>query len=101
MKIVLGFALVGLLHLAATWQYHQGQDALIRDHGQPHFRSVARVNQAFAIQTHLHQARLVESDLLLHRRVADIGRMEDRARLLLERTRQLVAYPDLAGAGRP
>ena len=36
-KIGLGFALVGLLYLAAIWQYHQGQDALIRDYGQLHF----------------------------------------------------------------
>ncbi|MGB8144160.1 MAG: HAMP domain-containing protein [Chromatiaceae bacterium] len=99
-KIGLGFALVGLLYLAAIWQYHQGQDALIRDYGQLHFSFVARVNQAFAIQTHLHQARLAEGDFLLHRREADIGRVEEQARLLLEQTRQLAADPDLAGAGK-
>lgn len=99
-KIGLGFALVGLLYLAAIWQYHQGQDALIRDYGQLHFSFVARVNQAFAIQTHLHQARLAEGDFLLHRREADIGRVAEQAQLLLGLTRQMGADPDLAETGK-
>ena len=99
-KIGLGFALVGLLYLAAIWQYHRGQDALIRDYGQLHFSFVARVNQAFAIQTHLHQARLAEGDFLLHRREADISRVEEQTQLLLGLTRQLAADPELAETGK-
>jgi HAMP domain-containing protein len=99
-KIGLGFALVGILYLAAIWQYHQGQNALIRDYGQLHSSFVTRVNQAFAIQTHLHQARLAEGDFLLHRREADINRVEEQARLLLEETRRLAAAPDPAGPGK-
>ncbi len=99
-KIGLGFALVGLLYLAAIWQYHRGQDALIRDYGQLHFSFVARVNQAFAIQTHLHQARLAEGDFLLHRREADIGRVEEQSHLLLELTRQLATDSELAETGK-
>ncbi|MCC7279119.1 MAG: HAMP domain-containing protein [Chromatiaceae bacterium] len=99
-KIGLGFALVGLLYLAAIWQYHRGQDALIRDHAQLHFSFVARVNQAFAIQTHLHQARLAEGDFLLHRREADISRVEEQTQLLLGLTRQLAADPELAETGK-
>ncbi|HSO79594.1 MAG TPA: hypothetical protein VLQ88_05385, partial [Chromatiaceae bacterium] len=99
-KIGLGFALVGLLYLAAIWQYHRGQDALIRDYGQLHFSFVARVNQAFAIQTHLHQARLAEGDFLLHRREAEISRVEEQTHLLLELTRQLAADSELAETGK-
>ena len=99
-KIGLGFALVGLLYLAAIWQYHRGQDALIRDYGQLHFSFVARVNQAFAIQTHLHQARLAEGDFLLHRREADIGRVEEQSHLLLELTQPLAADSELAETGK-
>lgn len=99
-KIGLGFALVGILYLAAIWQYHQGQNALIRDYGQLHSSFVTRVNQAFAIQTHFHQARLAEGDFLLHRREADINRVEEQARLLLEETRRLAAAPDTAVPGK-
>ncbi len=99
-KIGLGFALVGILYLAAIWQYHQGQNALIRDYGQLHSSFVTRVNQAFTIQTHLHQARLAEGDFLLHRREADINRVEEQARLLLEETRRLAAAPDPAVPGK-
>lgn len=98
-KIGLGFALVGLLYLAAIWQYHRGQDALIQDHGQLQSLFVARVNQAFAIQTNLNQARLAESRFLFHRSEADVSRVEEHARVLLELTQQLASDPELALAG--
>lgn len=95
-KIGLGFALVGLLYLAAIWQYHHGQDALIRDHGQLQSLFVGRVNQAFAIQTHLNQARLAEGEFLLHRREAAIQRVEAETRLLRDLTGRLAQDPDPA-----
>jgi HAMP domain-containing protein len=98
-KIGLGFALVGLLYLAVIWQYHQGQNALIRDHGQLQSLFVARVNQAFAIQDRLNQARLAEGRFLLQRSEADAGRVEEHARVLLELTQQLARDPELAMAG--
>lgn len=98
-KIGLGFALVGLLYLAAIWQYHHGQNALIRDHGQLQSLFVARVNQAFAIQAQLNQARLAEGRFLRQRAEADAGRVEEHARVLLELTQQLARDPELARAG--
>jgi HAMP domain-containing protein len=98
-KIGLGFALVGLLYLAVIWQYHQGQNALIRDHGQLQSLFVARVNQAFAIQAQLNQARLAEGRFLRQRSEADAGLVEEHARVLLELTQQLARDPELAKAG--
>ncbi len=100
-KIGLGFALVGLLYLAAIWQYHQSQQALIRGHDQLHSLFVARVNQAFAIQGHLAQARQAEGQFLLYRQEADATQVGEQIRLLLEQSRQLAtdADADAAKAG--
>lgn len=98
-KIGLGFALVGLLYLAAIWQYHHSQDALIRDHGQLHSLFVTRVNQAFAIQAQLNQARLAEGRFLLQRSETDIGLVEEHSRVLLELTQQLASDPEMAMRG--
>ena len=99
-KIGLGFALMAILFLAAIWQYHQGQAALIQDYGQLQSRFAARVNQAFAIQAHLHQARLAESRFLLERLEADAVEVADQANLLLELTQRLSADPELAATAQ-
>ena len=99
-KIGLGFGLMAILFLAAIWQYHQGQAALIQDYGQLQSRFVARVNQAFAIQAHLHQARLAESRFLLERLEADAVEVADQADLLLELTQRLSADPELAATAQ-
>ena len=99
-KIGLGFALMAILFLAAIWQYHQGQAALIQDYGQLQSRFVARVNQAFAIQAHLHQARLAESRFLLERLEADAVEVTDQANLLLELTQRMSPDPELAATAQ-
>jgi methyl-accepting chemotaxis protein len=95
-KIGLGFALVGLLYLAAIWQYHQGQAALVA--GYEHLQSlyVARIDRAFAIQTHFNQARLAEARFLLQRQEDDAALAMDEAQGLIQQIQRLASDEDLA-----
>lgn len=94
-KLGLGFALVGLLYLAAIWQYHQGQAALVAGYEQLQSLFVTRVDRALAIQNHFNQARLAESRFLLQRHEADATQARREAQQLLQQIRGLAADEDL------
>ncbi len=99
-KLALGFALVGILYLVAIWHYHQGQAALIAGYAQFQSLFMARVDQAFAIQAHLNQARLAEAFFQLNHRETDAALAREDAILLEQRTRALAQDQDLAAIGQ-
>lgn len=99
-KLALGFALVGLLFLAAIWQYYQGQAALVAGYEQLQTLFVARVDRALAIQNHFNQARLAESRFLLQRQEVDATLARDEAQRLIQQIQRLASDEDLAATAQ-
>jgi methyl-accepting chemotaxis protein len=93
-KIGLSFGFVGLLFLAVIWQYHQSLTLVLESYDHLHRVFEARKTHAFAIESHLADARQAENAFLMHRSEEDAAAVDVRARALLNQAAILSSIDD-------